>query len=217
MVLGWHQVFVFHNSVALVPGCIGVAFHELGEADGVRFFGQLIHGGVFVALFMDDRRARFKGLFHVRYRFELFVFYLDEPQRPPRRLQVDCRHGRDRLAAVADLVPRQGKLVLDKHADVVEREIGSHQDGLDAGQRLCLGSVDGEYPGMGVMAAEQGRVQHAGTGDVVRVNGPPGRFFRPFDARDGGADNRVNLLVFCHVCAHTCSPLLRGRNSIPSP
>ena len=214
VILGRHQVFVFHDDVASVPGRIGVAFHELGETNGVRFLGQFIHGGVFVALFMDDRRARFQRFFDIRYGFEFFVFYLDKPQGLPRRHQVNRRHGRDRFSAVAHLIPRQGKLVLDEHADVIVWQVRSHQDRLDAGQRPGPGSINGQDPGMGVMTAEQGRVQHAGAGNVVSINGPPGRLFRSFDARDGGPDDRVNLHVVRYVRTHACSPSLTERDGI---
>ena len=67
-------------------------------------------------------------------------------------------------------------------------QVSETEHGHNAGKLQSLRRINGEYPGMGVRAAQYGRVQHSRQLHVVDVTRPPSEKAEVFFAGDGRPD-----------------------------
>ena len=131
-----------------------------------------------LALFVvaDHGGAVGERLLGVHHRVERFVHDVDQLDRVACRVVVLGDDERDLLTVEAHLVGgehRLGVVRQRRHPRQPERvEDGAGDDGLDL--RVGLGGrrVDRDDPGVGVRAAQDRAVQHAGQVDVVDVVAP---------------------------------------------
>ena len=147
---------------------------------------------------VDRARARRHRLFRAVIGRQLPHFELDETERAFRSGVVNRGHRRDRLAAIAHLLPRQGVLAARdrQHAEGLVA-IGAGDDGLDAGEPQGGGDIDFEDLGMGVRAAEDAARQQARREEIGRIFRPPRHLVRPIDHGHVGAD-RVRSGALAH-------------------
>ena len=120
---------------------------------------------------------------------QILVFDLDEIQRALRRRDVDRRHRRHRLAAIAHAVAGERVFVHRdrQHAEGVGAVLaGDH--GVDAWQRLGRGCVDADDPGMRDRAPQDPPGQLVPGDEVGGVERLAGNLFRPVDQRHPDAD-----------------------------
>jgi hypothetical protein len=115
------------------------------------------------------------GLEGVEDRLQHLVLHPDQVERAVGGLLVDGRHGRHRVADVADAVRRERVLVRRPDDDAEgDRHLGTHHGGVHPGERLRLTGIDGYDAGVRVGRPEDLAVQHPREGDVVGVACAPG-------------------------------------------
>jgi len=107
---------------------------------------------------------------------KLLVNDLNEVDSLLGGLLVDSRDSRDLVADKSDLIPAEGILIRELLerlgiAKLAAVEILARDDALYAGQRLGFGGVDAYDLGMGIRAAFELSVEHAGKNDVFCVLG----------------------------------------------
>ena len=161
---------------------------------------------------VQDRRAVGHRLAHVEDRRQHLVLDLDQRRARPRRCagrsrRRPRRRGRGRAPSSrpgscrprsAAAGPAPSPIVGDAVGG--RREVGGGDDGLDAGQRQRLRGVDALDDGVGVRAALDAAVEHAGQADVGAVLGAAGDLVGAVGPDRAGADDLVLLL-----CDHVAS------------
>ena len=135
------------------------------------------------------------------------VLDVDPLERRIRRVLVDRRHRRHRVADEAHLVDAERVLVAGPGDDPVRgRQVPSGDDTVHAIQRLGLARVDGDDSGVRLGGAEDLPVQQPRQDDVVRVDLASRRLAQPLDPARTTAQRREL------ACGHLRQPVrvLRG-------
>ena len=100
---------------------------------------------------------------------QLCKLHLDKVQRLIGDPLVGGRDRRDRVAHVADLLARQGFLVLADRKDAeLDGQVVAGKDRQHARERPSPGDIDVQDPGVRVRAAQEPAKEHPRQGQVVR-------------------------------------------------
>ena len=128
--------------------------------------------------------------FDVHHRWQRLVLDPDRLESFLRDQLAVGRDRRDRVPHVAGLLLAQRLLVLGPRDDaVVLGQILAGDDRVDPRHRERRGGVDRADAGVGVGAAQELRVEHAGQRDVVGVDRAPGHLRQAFDLAVALADD----------------------------
>ena len=189
---------VFDNQIRRRKPSLHVAALERPESVDVRVGNNLVRSAVVdVHVGVDQRRVVLESLQGIEDRRQLFVFDPHEVHSLLGLCLGPRRDRDDRLADVANTVDGEERLVLDRRSEEVGVFLPG-DDRLDAGGACSGFGVDGDDPGMRVLAAKDRSVEHARQLNVDPVDGGAGHLLTSVDSCDRLADmsgHRVLLPV----------------------
>ena len=208
---GLRPELALDDDVRLLEACFYVAQDVLLVAGDVRV-------GLVVLAFqpgggqalVENRRVGCHGGLDVHDRRQDFVLDLDERQRLLRLVRAVGGDGGDRVSGVQGLVRREyvvahvakaGEDVLANFGEALGhlREVPAGRHGSHAGMGLSRRRVQPLYDGVGVRAAQDLPVQHAGQVDVRAVTRRARHLLDAVVPNGSGADNLVLFLGKNHV------------------
>ena len=152
---------------------VGPAEHRVAGGGVARLPVEDVVVGLAVDVGADDGRVGVERLPGVDHRREELVVDGDQLEGVAGGVAVLGHHEGHLLALEADLVGGQHRLHVARHrrhpgqVEGLQRGAGDHR--LDLGVGLGGRRVDRHDAGVGVGAAQDGAVEHAGQGDVVEV------------------------------------------------
>ena len=187
VVVGGRPILTLHDDVCLGKSPIDVAMPDFDVL-------QQVAG---LVLFVDQRGIWLSGLLGAGHHRQRFVFGLNERQGFPCNLRRVSRDDGHRVTQVADLVVAQRRPVLDDQPmPVAAGHVLVRQHGVHAGQCRCAAGVNGKNPGVRILGAQRGPVEHAGEDIVIGELGRACDFFHGVRPRVGTTDDaqRFNSL-----------------------
>ena len=125
---------------------------------------------------------------------KLFVLHVDKRDRLLGRRRTCRRHRCHGLSDITNFIHRNDRpsiISWNEIADIRRRE-----HGCDARQSLCLGSINGKNPGVGIGTAENFSMQHSRNDQVAEKFCLAGNLFDSVNAWNTLAD--VFERLFCH-------------------
>src|SRR5215813_3116349 len=154
---------------ALMHKALPYDFMRFVEGFGyVPFLLFRAKGHVVGPFWMDNWRSRSESLFRIRNYRKGFVFHLNKIERIPRRVAILGNDSGDSLADVTDLVDGENVVFGNpecfiaaangQSADLIF-ELGSRDDGDDAGMSACALRLDAFDLCVGVRAPENRHVE----------------------------------------------------------
>ena len=191
--------FLVNHVLAFRDGAVGVAT------------GHMLVGLYVVLVSLKyQRRIGGHGLGGVVYGWQYLVFHLHQLLGLLQRLPVMGAHQSDGIAQIVGDLPyrnQRGLILLDMAHVILAGHILGRQHAHHAGQRLRLGSVDGQHPGPGIGGADGAAVAHAGHIDVVGVLAVALHLFRHVNA----VDTAAHLVVVLRRPGQLALPEILGR------
>ena len=154
---------------------IGVSGADLLMMSDVRVLlgkEHTLHVLVGVKIGMNQRRAVVDRLTRVENGRERIVFDSNLCTGFPRCIEADCGDCGDWFALVSNDISGEDSLVLHIEPEVII-EVGSGQNGTDAGNGFGFSGVDGDDLRRGDRRGDQGGVQHPRKGKIMRELGLP--------------------------------------------
>ena len=183
----------------------GVALAPGGRDEEVGGLVLRLDAGVVVEARVQQQRAGLDGLSHVEDGGQRLVVDDDEGERAVGRLRIDGGDGGDRLADEPHDLAREHRHVQDAAAGHGPGEVGSGDDGVDAGELGGRRGVDAADARVRVRAAEHAAVEHAARAGVRGV----ARGARHLLAAIGAGGRAADGLA----CGHGGASVAHGRRS----
>ena len=148
---------------------------------------------------MDDGRIYLKGLRGRKNARKILVLHPNKINGFRCNVRVRCRNGRHFIPELPDLVPFQGKIILDE-SDSDLRCIIAGNNRPDPRQLLGPGRIDMFDFRMGTITEFNFAVQHSGARHIMDIHGLSGRFVRGI----GPGGFRTDKTKLAHI--RTSSP-----------
>ena len=179
------EVVALHHHIGIRQATVDIAERELDHLGDVSVAARL-------AGLVDVRATRGRDRFvRIEVDRQLLVGDVDEIEGGDGGFLVDRRHRGHAVAHIADLVHAEWILVGRPGDDAVGGgHVPAGHHGVHTRKRLGAGGVDRDDPGVGMGAAQDLAVQHAGKLDVVGVARASAGLGEPVHLAHAAADGR---------------------------
>jgi hypothetical protein len=173
---GGHAAVQFHGSVDFALGPVVFFEHDIGLGKPLGNITAFIRTGRSdpVALLVDGCGPLLQGCALIDYGGQDLIGDIDGPHRIPGQVGCLCGGGGHGLALEPAVGIEELGLDLDSRAGIGPRDVRrrglSADHGVHAGHAFGLGDVDFLDPGMGMRAAQDGRVEHVGQRHIRRID-----------------------------------------------